>query len=205
MIHIYLKTVKKATIISKKNVYIKDVATMQGPKDIIEEISKIELMTIPDEITRNYLISIIDIIEEINKKNSEVIIHNLGENDTIICYKKHAEKENKLLTLLKVCFVGAVLLTGSAVAIMAFHTDTQLPEVFTKFYFMFLGSDRLQPYVIEISYSIGLAVGISVFFNHFSKIKFTNDPTPIEVELKLYENQVDDSIIETLKETKGEK
>jgi stage V sporulation protein AA len=83
---------------------------------------------------------------------------------------------------------------------MAFHTDTQMPKVFTNFYFLFLGNNNYQPYLIEVPYAIGLAVGISVFFNHFSKIKYTSDPTPIEVELKIYENQVDDSIIEELNE-----
>ncbi|PKM95528.1 MAG: hypothetical protein CVU84_05530 [Firmicutes bacterium HGW-Firmicutes-1] len=206
MDHIYLKAVKKATIISKKVVFVEDVAELQGSIVLIEEIKKIKLFTIPEDTSKNYLISVMDIIEAIHKKNNQVIIHSLGEKDTIISYKKNQEKEKKLLTLFKIGFVGAVLITGSAVAIMAFHTDTQLPKVFTEFYDMFLGSNSLQPYLIEIPYSIGLAVGISVFFNHFSKIKFTNDPTPIEVELKLYENQVDDSIIETLKEEKeGEK
>ena len=39
---------------------------------------------------------------------------------------------------------------------------------------------------IAFSYSIGLAVGIIVFFNHFSKKKLTKDPTPIEIEMKKY-------------------
>ena len=49
---------------------------------------------------------------------------------------------------------------------------------------------------LEISYCIGLAIGILVFFNHFGKKKITPDPTPIEVQLRKYEQDVDDTYIE---------
>lgn len=202
MTTIYIKPVKKATIIRKKDVTIKDVAELQGPKKIIDEVYSLIIMTIPEDKSKNYLISVLDIIKVIQRYNERVVIYNLGEVDIIINFLKDKKRENKVLTLLKVIFVGAVLTSGSAVAIMAFHTDTQLPKVFTNFYFLLLGNNDYQPYLVEIPYAIGLAIGISVFFNHFSKIKFTSDPTPIEVELKLYENQVDDSIIEVLKEEK---
>lgn len=200
MEHIYIEPVKRATIISNKTVRVKDVASLQGPREIIDEIGNITIMIIPKDTKKNYLVSIIDIIKAIHKKNNKIIIHNLGETNTIISYKKKQTKENKIITFLKIIFVGTILFVGSAVAIMTFHTDSQLPYVFTNFYFLVFGDNKYQPYAIEVPYSVGLAVGISLFFNHFSKIKFSNDPTPIEVELKLYENQVDDSIIEVLKE-----
>ena len=54
---------------------------------------------------------------------------------------------------------------------------------------------------LEISYSIGLAVGIIVFFNHVSKKKITRDPTPIEVEVKKY----NEDLINTKVAEAGEK
>ena len=55
---------------------------------------------------------------------------------------------------------------------------------------------------MEIPYSIGLAVGITVFFNHCSKRKLTTDPTPIEVEMTTYEEEVIKNQLSTAK--KGE-
>ena len=49
---------------------------------------------------------------------------------------------------------------------------------------------------IEICYSIGLSVGIMVFFNHFGKKKITMDPTPIQVELRKYEADMADTLIQ---------
>ena len=51
--------------------------------------------------------------------------------------------------------------------------------------------------VLEISYSIGLALGIILFFNHFGRKKITSDPTPIEVEMYKYETDVNAAIVET--------
>ena len=50
--------------------------------------------------------------------------------------------------------------------------------------------------VIELFYSIGIIIGILVFFNHFGKKRFTVDPTPIEVEMRLYENDLQTTLIE---------
>ena len=50
--------------------------------------------------------------------------------------------------------------------------------------------------ILEISYSLGIGIGVVFFFNHFGKWKITKDPTPMEVEMRIYENQVDDTILE---------
>lgn len=49
--------------------------------------------------------------------------------------------------------------------------------------------------ILEISYSVGLILGVTLFFNHFGKRKVTLDPTPIEVQMRLYEDQVETTVI----------
>ena len=49
---------------------------------------------------------------------------------------------------------------------------------------------------LEVFYCLGLAVGILVFFNHIGKKKITSDPTPIQVEMRKYEKDVDTAFIE---------
>ena len=50
---------------------------------------------------------------------------------------------------------------------------------------------------LEIAYSIGLALGILVFFNHIGGRRITSDPTPIEVEMRKYETDVNQALTET--------
>ena len=51
--------------------------------------------------------------------------------------------------------------------------------------------------ILELSYSIGLALGIIIFFNHIGGRRITKDPTPIEVEMRNYEREVNDALVET--------
>ena len=37
---------------------------------------------------------------------------------------------------------------------------------------------------------IGLVMGILIFFNHFGKKRFSQDPTPIEVQMRTYEGEI---------------
>ena len=50
--------------------------------------------------------------------------------------------------------------------------------------------------MIEIGYSLGLGGGIILFYNHIGKRRITKDPTPIEVEMRLYEKDVNETIID---------
>ena len=45
-----------------------------------------------------------------------------------------------------------------------------------------------------------------IFFNHFMGKKLTADPTPMEVEMRAYEDQVDTTVLEASRRApKGEK
>jgi stage V sporulation protein AA len=65
---------------------------------------------------------------------------------------------------------------------------------------MFFGYEKENPAIIAVPYSIGLGLGIIVFYNHFFSRKITDDPTPIEVEMELYENDVTDALVDIISE-----
>ena len=56
---------------------------------------------------------------------------------------------------------------------------------------------------MEVSYSIGLAVGILVFYNHFGPKKLSKDPTPIEVEMRKYETEINQALIDGYNRQEG--
>ncbi|TCK92440.1 stage V sporulation protein AA [Natranaerovirga hydrolytica] len=196
--NIYFKASKK-TIINKKNVKIEDIAKLEGDDEaVINKIKKLPVLTITEDVKKNYVVSILEVIKIIQAKVPNVDIQNIGEADFIICYWPNRKNENKLLTYIKVICVCMILFTGGAIAIMTFHTDAAVPDVFKELYRIFTGVTTENPTLLEISYSIGLALGIIVFFNHFTNVKIMDDPTPIEVEMRSYEKDVEDSIIESL-------
>ena len=50
---------------------------------------------------------------------------------------------------------------------------------------------------LRFRYSIGLAAGIIIFYNHIGGKRLTSDPTPLEVEMRNYERDVNQAIVET--------
>ena len=59
-----------------------------------------------------------------------------------------------------------------------------------------MGAPKTGFTILELTYSIGVVIGILVFFNHFGKKRFSVDPTPMEVEMRLYENDIQTTLIE---------
>ena len=57
---------------------------------------------------------------------------------------------------------------------------------------------------MEVCYSIGLIIGILVFFNHFAGKRFSVDPTPMEVEMRLYENDIQTTLVQNYERKKKE-
>ena len=79
---------------------------------------------------------------------------------------------------------------------MTFNNDVGVGEVFADFYQQVMGTESSGFTVLEICYSIGLFLGITIFFNHVGHKKITHDPTPIQVEMRTYEKDVDATFIE---------
>jgi stage V sporulation protein AA len=96
--------------------------------------------------------------------------------------------------ILKSACIGIVIFFGSGFSIMAFHNDIGIVDLFAQIYEQVVGKQPNRLGGLEIGYSLGLALGILVFFNHISLRKKENDPTPLQVEMSKYEQDVEDTI-----------
>lgn len=193
---IYIKPVKKILLEQRQDVYLQDITEIIS--DVSDKLKHEKVFKIPLKIRKNYVVSITDIIKIIKKKFPDYSVINLGEKDTIIDYSPVIVKENQFLKILRIIFVCIVLFMGAATAIMSFHSDAQIPDVFKNYYKIFFGYELDNPKIIAVPYSIGLAVGIIVFFNHLGNIKITRDPTPIEVEMSLYDTDIYNTLVDSI-------
>ena len=202
---IYIKPVKKAIMADANQVTVQDVAEVIATADVAKKVQQMKLMDIKiDGKKANFLISVTDIIKVIKKTYPEYTVNNVGAQDTIVQYATQKSKDVAWWKWAKVAFVSLVLLAGSSTAIMSFHADGQIVQIFENYYRVFFGEEIKNPLLISIPYSIGLGVGVLVFFNHFMGKKVTDDPTPIEVELAKYDIEVNDTIVDVLSQEGGQ-
>lgn len=91
---------------------------------------------------------------------------------------------------LKMCIVCVIVFLGAAFAIMSFNEDVAVGELFQKIYIIIEGKNHQGFGVLECTYGIGIALGITVFFNCFSKRQINADPTPIELKMQQYDDDI---------------
>ena len=199
---IYIKPKKKVKIIGKKIVFVKDIADIFVSGGTNNDLGQTPILSIKEDKEKSYLISIMDIVKALNQKLPDATISNVGEMDIVVQYMPKAKNNNKILMYLKIALICVILFAGGATAIMSFHADGEIPQIFQGYYHMFFGKYAETPSIIIIPYNIGIALGIIIFFNHFSKIYITKDPTPIEVQMSTYEKETTDNIIDTLEKNK---
>jgi len=201
---IYIKPKKKVSLSNQTEILVKDVAEVVAAKDVAAKIKKMKLLDIDNSTNKkqNFLVSVTDIIATVQKTYPNFAINNVGEMDTWVQYLAKKSPDRAWLKWLKIAFVVVVLFIGSSTAIMSFHTDGQMPKIFEKYYSIFFGQEKTNPGIINIPYSIGLAVGIVVFYNHLMGKKITDDPTPIEVEMEQYDREVTETMVDAMSQRK---
>ena len=139
--------------------------------------------------------SIMPVLQKLQELDNRLQISNLGETDFIIDYQP-PKKPALAWQWLKTIFVCGICFSGAAFAIMTFNNDVNVTSVFGEIYLLVMGQEADGATALEISYSVGLALGILIFFNHFAKWKMNSDPTPLEVEMRLYEENISKTLIQ---------
>lgn len=192
---IYLK-IDVHSLVTAEKVYLKDVAKLEGAEEeTLRQIKEIELYEF-DATTKKQMVvfSVLKVIELIHKNFPDLDIEPLGEEDFIVEYK--GRSTNKVwLEKIKLAAICVITFFGAAFTIMAFNNDISINGVFERFYMQMVGNQKPQVTELEVCYSIGIALGILIFFNHIGRKKITPDPTPIQVELRKYENDINETFI----------
>ena len=200
---VYLKA-EQCIEVHKPDVTVGDIMSVECVNPAaLAKIKTIKVLKIHADKQRRYVMSVLRVIELIHREYPEADIQNLGVPDFIIVYET-GKTPNRILHLAKTVFVVLITFIGAAFSIMAFQNDVSMTKLFGQIYELLTGPVSDGFTILEFSYSIGLIVGILVFFNHFGGKKFAVDPTPMEVEMRLYENEIQTTLIQNYSREHGE-
>jgi stage V sporulation protein AA len=162
-----------------------------------ENILNLPFYTFEKNQNGQLVVSILKIIELITKHFPDCDVENLGEGDFILSYNPPSKGE-KIKEFFFTFFICLTAFFGGGYAIMAYNTDVGAKELFTNLSMLLLGNAKTGTAWITISYSVGLALGMILFFNHLGNKKIDSDPTPLEIQMRLYENDISTSIIKDI-------
>ena len=192
---LYLK-LNEISEVHEKSVYLKDVAQLYcDDKPTLNRCQALKIKTIHQEKDKRYVENVLEVIEKIHEMDVSIQVTNLGETDFIIDYQK-SKSPKYLWQWTKTWFVCIVCFFGAAFAIMTFNNDASVGDVFKEVYKIVMGRESDGFTILELSSSIGLMLGIVLFFNHLSVWKLSTAPPPLEVEMRLYEDNISKTLIQ---------
>lgn len=201
---VYIKGGRNVEV-TKPDVTLGDIVQMEcGNTAILPKLKTMRLLKFQtdaknksggqEKISR-HVVSILRIIELIHREYPEVEVQNMGEPDIIVTYELQ-KNAGKATHVLKAACVVLISFAGAAFSIMAFNNDVDVTTLFGQIYQQTTGRESSGFTVLELTYCLGLIIGILVFFNHFGRKRFSVDPTPMEVEMRTYENDIQTTLIE---------
>ncbi|MDN8587869.1 stage V sporulation protein AA [Chryseobacterium mucoviscidosis] len=189
---VYVRLRSRIRIQRGRSVKLGDVAhLLTSPEEQERRLLELELLRPGPEDGNLILIDILQIIPQIRRVLPDVTVELIGSGHTLVEVVVGSGKPSKSLFIL----VWLLLFFGSALTIMNFHADVNMQEVQIRIVEMITGRRDEHPYLFQVAYSIGIGFGMAVFFNHLFKKKWNEEPTPLEVEMFLYQQNVDKYVV----------
>lgn len=192
---------KQNVAVDKEDVELCDVASIYCEDEVVQaKANALKIHRFKKGQPARVVISMLKVIELLTNLCQGITVESIGETDIIIekasLEKDKPNQKKGIGEIFKIAFVALICFFGSGFTIMAFHNDIGISDVLGRIYELVTGTASDGYTSLEISYSIGLAAGIIIFYNHIGGKKLTTDPTPLEVEMRNYERDVNQAIVE---------
>ncbi|MGN0316352.1 MAG: stage V sporulation protein AA [Lachnospira sp.] len=205
---IYIK-LSSGVNISKTEVKVKDVADIAcSDKELAERINNLRVMNFSplknNKEKKSRVVSVIEIIRLIQEENPDIQIENFGSSDVLIKYSSGKTDEKRFLKIMKIVAVCIITFVGSSYAIIAYNNDVGMAEIFSKVYELSGAEAQADSRLIEVCYAVGLFLGIVIFYDHFAGHRISKAPTPIEVAMDQYNEDLDNAIAARVTDGKKE-
>ncbi|WKB37095.1 stage V sporulation protein AA [Terrilactibacillus sp. S3-3] len=189
---IYIRLRQKFQARLGEVITINKAADIIAPKEVIKNLGQERIHTVTKEDSNYIVIDVMDVIQKVYQLYSDADIQAVGPSQTIIEVEMKRQRKRSVFFFL---LVWVLLFIGAGLAIINFHEDVAMQSVHQKIYTIVTGRTNSQPLLLQIPYSLGLAVGMILFFNHVFKKKFNEEPSPLEIEMFNYQQDLDQYVI----------
>ncbi|MCP1124990.1 stage V sporulation protein AA [Bacillus sp. AFS018417] len=188
---IYVKMRSRLQVSPAYEIKVGDVAQVVGDSDIVDEIKRQAVYKITKKDKTHVVIDVMKVIQRIQQYSSSLQINLLGSAQTIV----EIVYEKKRVNPFFFGMVWLLLFVGAALAIIYFHEDVSMQQVHQRLYYMITGENNKKPLLFQIPYSLGLGLGMILFFNHVFQKRINEEPSPLEVEMFQYQQSLDQYVM----------
>jgi stage V sporulation protein AA len=189
---LYLRLRKRLSVKPQSVITLGDICQLFWDGVRERELVRLPVYQVRPEDGDLLIIDIMQVIRKLRTMYPELSLEIQGAPQVIV----EVQHPRKTANLLLVALVWLILFIGSGLAMMNFHTDVSMLQVHQRIFYLITGKASQQPLWLQIPYSVGIGLGMVLFFNHIFEKRITEEPSPLEVELFLYQQNLDQYYIQ---------
>ncbi|RKP57401.1 stage V sporulation protein AA [Cohnella endophytica] len=183
---------RRAVVRPKSVVLLGDVARLVTEERLHERLRKLPLHGITEKDGNLLLIDMLQVVKAIREAEPGLIIETFGEPHVLLEISPAGTVQPRKLILV---LAWLLLFFGSGMAMMNFHADVNMPAVQHRITELITGKSVSHPWLFQIPYSIGVGMGMLLFFNRLLRKRLNDEPNPLEVEMFMYQENVNHYVI----------
>jgi stage V sporulation protein AA len=188
---VYIRLRHRVQVKSESLVNLGQLAQIIAPEGVLEDLKRINIHQVTPSDKNIIVIDVMTVINSISVNHPYLDIQTIGPVQSII----EVIYEKKKISLPLFIGVWLLLFIGAAMAIMNFHEDVSMRQVHQTLYHFITGEEDPHPLLFQIPYSFGLGLGMILFFNHIFRKRLNEEPSPLEVEMFNYQQDLDQYVI----------
>ncbi|WNR42506.1 stage V sporulation protein AA [Paenibacillus roseipurpureus] len=189
--YLYIRLRRKARVRKGQIVRLCHIAQLVVEPKYERALNEMVMHQPQQEDGNRVLIDMLHIIRKVKGLFPELQIEHYGEPHVLL----EIYTDNRPANPFVIGVVWLLLFIGSGLAIMNFHADVSMIAVHQRLYELLTGKKVDHPLILQIPYSIGIGAGMVLFFNHLFKKKFNEEPSPLEVEMFMYQENINHYVI----------
>lgn len=184
---IYIRMRHRVQIRPHDTVYLKDLAQIIAEERYCPVLQELPIYEASEKDNNIIIIDVMMVIRKITEILQAIEVQTIGPTQSIVevVYKKKGVSTPFFI------LIWFLLFFGSALAIMYFHEDVSMQATQQRLYTIITGKVVEKPLLFQVPYSIGLGLGMVLFFNHVFRKRLNEEPSPLEVEMFNYQQDLD--------------
>ena len=120
--------------VTHPHIYLQDIAKLScSNSKILNRLRVIPVVNLAPDKPGRYVMSVMDLITEIQKKEPDLEISTIGEENFIITFK-NKPGPGIIWQWCKIIFVGLATFFGAGFSIMTFNNDVDVGSLFDQIY-----------------------------------------------------------------------
>ena len=176
--------------ITKSNIYLEDIYCVY-PKEYEIQLRDICIRSYTNNTSKYDVIHLGEVIEVVKNKCPNLQLNFLKPDDVIIFFDSFKKDKTKYL---RVFIVSLVVLMGSIMGIMNFHADVNMAH--SQFMMVNAITKDAKSYLpyFQLPYSIGIGIGVAIFFNKFIPTYSKGEPSPLDLKMVSLNKEIENQL-----------